>query len=128
MDDVDIYPEPNPALTQILKGSKMFAVVSTKTELAKIRYQMIVAKRTRKLMQSARVTVRIAGYKNDRPVGQLTAGQGLRYGASHEFGHKFRRNSASGQFVARDGKRRRGVRTNKATGAHEMRQVLRSLR
>lgn len=127
MDDVDI-PTPNRALAAILLGPKMFALVRTKTELGKIRYQMIVAKRSRKLMQSARVTVRIGGYKNDRPVGRLTVGQGLKYGPSHEFGHKFRRNTASGQFVARDGKRRRGVRANKATGAHDLRKVLRSLR
>lgn len=127
MDDVDI-PTPNKALAAILLGPKMFALVRTKTELGKIRYQMIVAKRSRKLMQSARVTVRVGGYKNDRPVGRLTVGQGLKYGPSHEFGHKFRRNSATGQFVARDGKRRRGVRANKATGAHDLRKVLRSLR
>ncbi|BDY33160.1 hypothetical protein [Mycolicibacterium mageritense] len=127
MDDVNI-PKPNKALAAILLGPKMFALVRTKTEYAQIRYQGIVAKRTRKLMQSARVTVQIGGYKNDRPVGRLTVGQGLRYGPSHEFGHTFRRNTGTGQFVARDGKRRRGVRANKATGAHDLRKVLRSLR
>lgn len=126
MDDVDI-PSPNRALAEILLEPKMWNIVRSRTELAKLLYQSIVAKRSRRLAASARVTVQIGGYDNDRPVGRLTVGEGLRYGAAHEFGHRFRR-SRTGGFVARDGIRRKGVRSGKAQGARDLRKVLRSLR
>lgn len=127
MDDVHIYPEPNPALTELLKGPKMWAVVRAKTEFAKVTWQILVAKRSRKLMGSARTTVTIGGYKSDRPVGRLVVGQGLDYGAAHQFGHKFRRRSSTGEFVAR-GKRQRGVRASKTVGARELNETLRRLK
>nr|WP_052741233.1 hypothetical protein [Mycobacterium sp. UM_NZ2] len=127
MDDIDI-PTPNPALTAILASPRMFELVRQRTEAAKVAWQSIVAKRSRRLSASARVTVGIGGKNNDRPVGRLTVGEGLRYGASHEFGHGTRRSAASGRFVADNGKRRRGVRRGKVNGARELKTVLRSMR
>ncbi|MFN3005139.1 hypothetical protein [Mycolicibacterium wolinskyi] len=128
MDDVNIYPEPNPALTAILKGPKMFAVVRAKTAYAKAQWQVIVKKRSRRLAASARTSVQIGGYKNDRPVGRLTVGRGLKYGASHQFGYTERRDATTGRFVARSGSRKGGVRTRKVAGAKELNTVLRRMR
>lgn len=131
MADVDIdIPSPNPALAQILLGPKMRNVVRARTELAKLIYQAVVAKRTGALASSARVRVTVGphNYKHDRPVGELIVGTGLGYGAAHEFGHGYRRDSATGGFVARDGKRRRGVRAGRSRGAKDLKTVLRSLR
>ncbi|MCV7277091.1 hypothetical protein [Mycolicibacter arupensis] len=127
MDDIDI-PQPNPALTAILASPRMFELVRQRTEVAKVAWQAIVAKRSRRLAASARVTVGIGGKNNDRPVGRLTVGDGLGYGASHEFGHRTSRSTASGRFVADNGKRRRGVRRGKVKGAKELKTVLRSMR
>lgn len=127
MDDIHIYPEPNPALTEILKGPKMFAVVRAKTEFAKLAWQTIVAKRSRRLMMSAYTTVQIGGYKNDRPVGRLVVGRGLKYGAAHQFGYRMRHRTTTGEFVAR-GKRQAGVRGRKVAGAKELNAVLRRMR
>ena len=120
MDDVDI-PSPNKALAEILLSAKMFGVVRAKTEFARTRWQAVVAKKTGKLSRSTRVTVQIGGYKNDRPVGTLTVGSGVRYGASHQYGHLARRSKTTGRFVA-------GGRRRKVKGAKELNMVLRTLR
>lgn len=127
MDDIHI-PKPNPALTAILKSPKMARIVRLKTEYAKTRYRAIVAKRSRRLAASARVKLSIGGYKNDRWVGQLIVGEGLKYGASHEFGHVAARSTESGQYVERSPARRRAVRKRKARAAKDLKRVLRSLR
>lgn len=127
MDDIDI-PNPNPALTAILASPRMFELVRQRTEVAKVLWQSAVAKRTGRLRASARVTVGIGGYKNDRPIGQLTIGEGLDYGAAHQFGHGTRRQTATGRFATDTGKRRRGVRRGKVAGSKELNTVLRSLR
>ncbi len=127
MDDIHI-PSPNPALTAILKSPKMARIIRLKTEYAKARYRAIVAKRSRRLAASARVKLTIGGYKSDRWVGQLIVGEGLEYGASHEFGHQAARSTESGQFVNRSPSRRRAVRKRKARAAKDLKQVLRSMR
>lgn len=127
MDDIDI-PNPNPALTAILASPRMFELVRQRTEVAKVLWQSAVAKRTRRLRASARVTVGIGGYNNDRPIGRLTIGEGLRYGAAHQFGHGVHRQTATGRFTTDTGKRRRGVRRGKVAGSKELNTVLRSLR
>lgn len=127
VDDIEI-PNPNPALSAILLSSQMRSIVRQSGEKAKARYVAIVAKRSGKLAASARVRTSIGGYKNDRWVATLTVGQGLLYGASHEFGHAQPRSSITGRFETNTGKRRRGVRTKKAQAAKDLTKVLRSLR
>lgn len=127
MDDINI-PNPNPALSRILVSDNMRRIVRQSGEQAKARYVAIVAKRSGALARSARVRTIIGGYKNDRWIATLTVGQGLGYGASHEFGHKQARNAVTGRFEKSTGKRRRGVRSKKAQAAKDLKQVLRSLR
>lgn len=127
MDDINI-PSPNPALTAILVSPKMARIVRLKTEFANTRYRAIVAKRSRRLAASARVKLSIGGHKKDRWVGQLIVGEGLKYGASHEFGHQAARSTESGQYVERSPHRRRAVRKRKARAAKDLKQVLRSMR
>lgn len=119
MDDVH-FPSPNKALAEILRGPKMFALVRERTEIARTRWQAIVAKKTGRLSRTSRVRVAIGGYKHDRPVGTLTVGEGVRYGASHQYGHFTRRNRKTGRFMA--GGRR------KVAGAKELNTVLKTLR
>lgn len=127
MDDIHI-PKPNPALAQILLSGRMQNVVRSVTELARTKYQAIVAKRSGKLAASARVRLSIGGYQNDRWVGTLTIGEGTAHGLAHEFGHKSRRNTQTGAFVSRSGPRRKGLKTTKHQGAKDLKKVLRSLR
>ena len=127
MDDIDI-PKPNPALAQILLSSQMQNVVRSVTELAKTKYQAIVAKRSGKLAASARVRLHIGGHNNDRWVGTLTVGEATAHGLAHEFGHKSRRDTNTGAFVARSAKRRKGLKTTKSPGAKDLKKVLRSMR
>ncbi|RIT69219.1 hypothetical protein [Mycobacteroides abscessus] len=123
MDDINI-PKPNKAIAQILMSPKMMRIVRLKTEEAKVRYQGIVAKRTGRLAGSARVRVFIGGYKADRWVSQLIVGDGLRYGASHEFGHESERDDR-GRFVKR---RKKSPIRRKQEAAKDLKKVLASLR
>lgn len=83
--DVHI-PEPNPALTALLIGPRIQAILLERVELAKALYQVQVAKRTGALAASAHASTEIGGVRHDRHIGVLTVGEGLGYGASHEFG------------------------------------------
>lgn len=127
MDDINL-PDPNPRLAQILLSSRMQGVVRSVTEVAKMKYQAIVAKRSRRLAASARVRLSIGGYKKDRWVGMLTVGEGTAYGLAHEFGHRSRRNTKTGAYVSRSAPRRKGLRTTKSQGAKDLKKVLRSMR
>ncbi len=127
MDDIDI-PEPNKALAAILLSSRMRTLVWERTELARTRWRAVVAKRSGRLAASARVKITYDGVKHDRPIGTLIVGEGLAYGAAHEFGHGFTRTKSSGQFTRKSGKRRRGVVSQKQAGAKELRAVLKTLR
>jgi hypothetical protein len=83
--EVDI-PEPNPALTALLISPEMQALVLERAEVAKALYQAQVAKRTGALAASAQAHTEIGGVRHDRHVGYVTVGEGLAYGAAHEFG------------------------------------------
>jgi hypothetical protein len=80
-------PEPNPALTALLIGPRMQAIVLERAEVAKALYQAQVAKRTGRLAASAHADTHVGGARHDRHVGTLTVGEGLAYGAAHQFGH-----------------------------------------
>lgn len=87
--DVTIYPHPNPAVTDALRGDRMRSIVFEVTELAHVLYVEQVAKRTGRLAASAHVSTEIGGVDQDRWVGVLTVGgDGVDYAASHEFGTK----------------------------------------
>jgi hypothetical protein len=85
MIELDI-PYPNPALAAVLVSAEMQAIVLERAEVAKALYQAQVAKRTGALAASAQAHTEIGGVKHDRHVGYLTVGEGLAYGAAHEFG------------------------------------------
>ncbi|MFD4442520.1 hypothetical protein ACFWPK_22395 [Nocardia sp. NPDC058519] len=84
MDDVRLYPEPNPFITQWLAGPICRSILFEAAEMYKALYQEIVAKRTGRLARSARVYTSFVG---DRWVATLQVGDATAfYGASHEFG------------------------------------------
>lgn len=83
--DVNI-PEPNPALTELLVSERMRGMLAERAEAAAALYQAQVAKRTGRLAASAHVSTEIGGIHHDRWVAALTIGEGLAYGAAHEFG------------------------------------------
>ena len=76
----------NPAIAAILLSDRMRTIMSAEAGRAQDLYQGIVAHRTGRLAASARVSVFIGGKATDRWVGRLTVGEGITYGASHEFG------------------------------------------
>jgi hypothetical protein len=80
------FPEPNEALTALLISPRMQAIVLERAEFAKATYQAQVAKRSGALAASAHAHTEIGGVRHDRHVGILTVGEGLAYGAAHEFG------------------------------------------
>lgn len=69
-----------------LVGPESQAMVRAKAVEAATIYQAIVAKRTGALSESAQVSTRIGGLSGRRWFGVLTVGDGVDYGASHEFG------------------------------------------
>lgn len=80
-------PVPNPAVTQILKSTRMQQLVAERAERAQVLYQQIVAKRTRTLAGSAHVETYIGGRTGDRWCARLTVGDvAAYYAASHEYG------------------------------------------
>lgn len=87
MENVRLYPEPNPFITQWLAGPICRSILVQSAELYQALYQEIVAKRTGLLAASARVHT---GFEEDRWVATLVVGHGARgtahYAASHEFG------------------------------------------
>lgn len=79
-------PEPNPALTALFLSTEMEAICLQEAEIYKDLYQAQVAKRTGALAASAHASTEIGGIRHDRHIGVLTVGEGLDYGAAHEFG------------------------------------------
>lgn len=79
-------PTPNEALTAVLISPEMQAICLERVEMAKALYQAQVTKRTGALAASAYAHTEVGGVRNDRHIGILTVGEGLQYGASHEFG------------------------------------------
>lgn len=80
------FPEPNEALTALLISPRLQAIVLERATMAQALYQAQVAKRTGALAASAHAHTEIGGIRHDRHVGILTVGEGLAYGAAHEFG------------------------------------------
>lgn len=105
--DVDL-PRPNPALTAVLKSTRMRAIVEERANTAAMLYQSQVHKRTGRLAASAHASTEIGGVKNDRWIGVLDVGSGASpYAASHEFGHDIN-----------------GALTGYANAAHDLNRVL----
>jgi len=69
----------SPGLGSLLQGEA--------DEIAGL-YRAIVAKRTGKLAASTSAYVTVGGRRHDRLIGKVTVGDGLEYGALHEFGSK----------------------------------------
>lgn len=86
--DVEIYRQPNPALTEVLISTRMRGIVLEVAELAQALYREEVTKRTGRLALSAHASTEKGGAKSDRWIGVLTVGglAGVDYAASHEFG------------------------------------------
>ncbi|MEV0357107.1 hypothetical protein AB0H71_13700 [Nocardia sp. NPDC050697] len=83
MDNVNV-PSPNPFITEWLLSRECRALVFEVGELYQAVYREIVAKRTRALARSARVSTGIEG---DRWVAVMSVGgPGVPYGLSHEYG------------------------------------------
>jgi hypothetical protein len=84
--DVDI-PEPNPALTAVLRSERIRDIVFERAQTAAALYQAHVAKRTGALAASAHPSTEIGGVRHDRHIGVLTVGGGsVDYALAHEFG------------------------------------------
>jgi hypothetical protein len=95
--DVTIYPDPNPALTEILKSGRMREIVSGRANLARDLYQALVAHRTGELAGSARASTEIGGVDLDRWIGVLTVG------TDHVLPHEFGRGEHPGSIKNLDG-------------------------
>lgn len=116
--DVHLYPDPNPAVTAILQSDGMRRIVLDRANVARDLYQSIVAKRSGALADSAHVHTEIAEvYKGEpRWVGVLTVGgDGVDYGAAHEFGYGDKPNSIQ------DLDRQQNV---VVSGSHDLNRVL----
>jgi hypothetical protein len=126
--DVTIYPDPNPALTAVLRGERMRSIVFEIGEIAHVLYVDQVAKRTGMLAASAHVSTEIGGVDQDRWIGVLTVGgNGVDYAATHEFG---RQADVEGpQPESTDGVHNLDdrVRTGGHHAAHDLNRVLEEL-
>ena len=80
------YPEPNPALTEILIGSRLQFIVAEWTAKVMASYVARIAPRSKsgEMLGSVDANVFIGGYKNDRWVGEITVG--VEYAMADEFG------------------------------------------
>jgi hypothetical protein len=96
VEDITIYPYPNPALAECLMGPRLQAIVADYTARVAATYGQSLSARPRKQEYDKRgpslassisaVVVPNGGYKNDRWVGQVTIG--AQYAAADEFGRK----------------------------------------
>ena len=107
--EVDI-PEPNPALTALLRSARIREICFERAETAQWLYQARVAKRSTALARSAHAHTEIGGIRQDRWIGVLSVHSGIEYEASHEFGYTTRK--------GRKAKRR------KVSAAHDLNAVL----
>ena len=123
--EVDL-PFPNPGLAAVLRSERMKAIVLERAELAQALYEAQVAKRTGTLAGTAHALTEIGGVEHDRWVGVVTVGEGIFYGASHEFGHvqRSRRSETTGRFTK--GKLPKGQQ-HFVAGAHDLNAVLEEL-
>lgn len=106
-------PEPNPALTELLVSNRMREMVFERAALAQALYQSEVAKESTALARTAHAFSEIGGVRQDRWIGTMLVGEGLEYGASHEFG-----------YMTRGGKR---AKRRFVPGAHDLNLVLSQL-
>ncbi|WP_458317111.1 hypothetical protein [Mycolicibacterium brisbanense] len=86
---VKVYRYPNRAIGEVLVSPQLRRVVEERVHTALALYQAQVAKRTAALARSARASTAIEPVLKGQPrwVGTLTAGgEGVDYGATHEFG------------------------------------------
>ena len=74
-----------------LLGPECRRLVELKATQAQGIYRGVVAHRTGALAASADVSTYVGGSRQDRWVGRLTVGDGIDYGASHEFGTRHQR-------------------------------------
>lgn len=89
-----LYPDPNPALAQILIGPGMDAIVTENT--AKVLSIFVSGISSRpidptdrhrgQMLANTTAEVKVGGYKNDRFVGEIRVG--VDYGASDQYGRK----------------------------------------
>ena len=87
MHDVKVgAPDGYRGFSEALKSPEMRRVVQSSTNTALMLYQAQVAKQSGSLARSARAQVALGGVNRDRWVGSLVVGEGLSYGAAHEFG------------------------------------------
>lgn len=129
--DVTIYPSPNPGIGAALVAPPMRSAVTSVGEIARALYWDRVAKRTRRLAASARIstevetvlkgqprwvcTMRVGGYG---PLGQVD------YAASHDFGtHR----DVAGPQSAGAEDINAVLRTGGHHGAHDLNAVLAAL-
>lgn len=89
--EVDIYPYPNPALTQVLVGDQMGAIIGDYTAKVLAVYTSRMADRPRigdkhpgLSLENTSASVHIGGFRNDRVVGEITVD--VPYAAADEFG------------------------------------------
>lgn len=89
--EVDLYPAPNPALTEILVSDKLGAIVSDYTSKVAAVFLSSIAGRPRKgdrhpglMAEGTYASIHIGGFKNDRIVGEV--GSTVDYMSSDEFG------------------------------------------
>lgn len=89
--EVDLYPYPNPALTEVLVGDKLGAIVADYTQkvaavfVSSIQGRPHIGDRHPGLMtENTYANVHIGGFKNDRIVGEV--GSTVPYMAADEFG------------------------------------------
>lgn len=89
--DVKLYPYPNPALSEILVGEGMRAVLTDYTEKVRSNYVARLANRPRRgdkhpglMAENTHASVHVGGYKGDRLIGEITVA--TEYAATDEFG------------------------------------------
>lgn len=88
--EVNLYPDPNPALAQVLTGPGMKAVVVDYTAKVTSVFTSRIAGRARSGNQVSNVSAdaHIGGRRGDRWVGEITSG--AEYAAADELGrHKY---------------------------------------
>lgn len=89
--EVDLYPYPNPALTEILLGERLGAVVGEYTAKVVSVFTSSMAGRPRigdkhpgLMIENTTASVHIGGNKNDRVIGEILVD--VPYAAADEFG------------------------------------------
>lgn len=83
----DIPAYTNDGVLGLMKSPEMRALMREKAELVEALYREIVAKRTGRLARSTRIETHFGGNNNDRWEATVIVGEGVPYGAPHEFGY-----------------------------------------